>query len=69
LAQEPKQSQLSEKTDKSDRRRSSLDRESRRAIGKQLQSLYDEVLQAPIPERFEELLKRLDEPGGKGSGA
>ena len=30
-------------------------------IGRQLRTLYDEMLQQPIPERFFELLNQLDE--------
>jgi len=30
-------------------------------IGRQLRTLYDEMLQQPIPDRFFELLKQLDE--------
>jgi hypothetical protein len=32
-------------------------------IGKQLQAVYDEILQQPVPDRFKDLLKRLDESG------
>jgi hypothetical protein len=30
-------------------------------IGRQLRALYDEVVNQPVPERFMELLNRLDE--------
>jgi Anti-sigma factor NepR len=33
-------------------------------IGKQLRAYYDGLIE-PIPERFVELLRRLDEAGGK----
>ena len=50
------------------KRRTALDRESRKAIGKQLQSLYDQVVHEPIPDRFSDLLSRLDDAEGKASG-
>lgn len=31
------------------------------AIGKQLKRLYDEVAEEPVPDRFEDLLKQLEE--------
>ncbi len=34
-------------------------------IGKQLRAYYDGLIE-PIPERFVELLRRLDKTGGKG---
>ncbi len=33
-------------------------------IGRQLRSLYDSVVQQPVPERFLELLSKLDEKSG-----
>lgn len=33
-------------------------------IGKQLRTLYDSVLSEPIPEKFVELLSKLDEVPG-----
>lgn len=32
-----------------------------RAIGAKLRALYDEVAREPVPDRFVELLKQLDE--------
>jgi hypothetical protein len=32
-----------------------------RAIGARLRALYDEVAQEPVPDRFVELLRQLDE--------
>ncbi|MFM8701020.1 MAG: NepR family anti-sigma factor [Hyphomicrobiales bacterium] len=34
-------------------------------IGQELRAMYDEVLQQPIPDRFIELLKALDEKADK----
>mgnify|MGYP001806574961 CR=1 FL=1 len=33
-------------------------------IGRQLRSLYDSVVQQPVPDRFLELLSKLDEKSG-----
>jgi hypothetical protein len=30
-------------------------------IGKQLQAVYDEILQQPVPDRFKELLMKLND--------
>jgi hypothetical protein len=37
-----------------------------RAIGARLRALYDEVAQEPVPDRFVELLKQLDDKKPKG---
>jgi hypothetical protein len=34
-------------------------------IGRQLRALYDEVADQPVPDRFMELLNRLDEKSGE----
>jgi len=36
-----------------------------RAIGSRLRAFYDEVAREPVPERFVELLKRLDDEAKK----
>ena len=38
-----------------------LDREIQNQIGRQLRSLYVDVVQEGVPDRFAELLQRLDE--------
>jgi hypothetical protein len=35
-------------------------------IGKQLRSLYDEVIQEGVPDRFLAILKALDDPRSEG---
>lgn len=40
-----------------------LSREATIKIGQQLRAMYDEVVKEGVPDRFNELLKRLD--GGK----
>ncbi|MBN8919349.1 MAG: hypothetical protein J0H62_01275 [Rhizobiales bacterium] len=42
----------------------SLGREIQSKIGDQLRALYDDVVSQGVPDRFAELLKRLDEKGG-----
>lgn len=37
-------------------------------IGDRLKAYYDNVLTEPVPDRFLELLAKLDEPGGPQSG-
>lgn len=36
------------------------------AIGRQLRKLYDEVASEPVPDRFAELLRQLEQQDGKG---
>jgi hypothetical protein len=38
-----------------------LDRDAQARLGEQLRAMYDELLQQPVPNRFVELLKSLDE--------
>ncbi len=48
-----------------------LTREATIKIGQQLRAMYDEVVKEGVPDRFNDLLKRLDgqktESGGEGS--
>ena len=37
-----------------------LDRDVQARIGEQLRTMYDELLQQPVPNRFVDLLKALD---------
>jgi Anti-sigma factor NepR len=41
-----------------------LDREIQARIGDKLRSMYDELLEQPVPDRFKDLLDRLGQ-GGK----
>jgi hypothetical protein len=41
-----------------------LGREIQTKIGEQLRAMYDEVVEQGVPDRFADLLKRLDERGG-----
>ncbi len=41
------------------------DNSAERAIGNRLRAYYDEVAAEPVPDRFLDLLKRLDSGGSK----
>ena len=36
-------------------------------IGRQLRAVYDDVLQQPVPDRFRELMEKLDRASGDES--
>ena len=46
-----------------------LGRDVQAKIGNQLRALYDDIVQEGVPDRFVELLQRLDDKGEKGSGS
>jgi hypothetical protein len=46
-----------------------LDRQAQARIGEQLRSMYDDLLKQPVPDRFVELLKKLDDKGDGGTDA
>ena len=41
-----------------------LGTEAQSKIGEQLRALYDDVINQGVPDRFADLLKRLEEKGG-----
>jgi hypothetical protein len=43
-----------------------LDKETQSKIGQQLRAMYDDVVRQGVPDRFSDLLKRLEH--GEGSG-
>jgi hypothetical protein len=43
-------------------KKGSLDREVQAKIGQQLRSMYNDVLNEGVPDRFADLLSRLDKP-------
>ena len=45
-----------------------LDRDAQARLGEQLRAMYDELLQQPVPIRFIELLKTLDEAEKEKNG-
>jgi hypothetical protein len=54
-------------TEISEQQRSGLNREIQSKIGQQLRAMYDDVVQEGVPDRFADLLKRLDKPSDEGS--
>jgi hypothetical protein len=40
-------------------------RARQRAIGRELRRMYDDVAQEPVPDEFMDLLRQIDENGGK----
>jgi Anti-sigma factor NepR len=46
-----------------------LGRDVQAKIGNQLRALYDDIVQEGVPDRFVELLQRLDDKGEKGPGS
>ncbi len=46
-------------------KRGATDGSVERAIGSRLRAYYDEVAREPVPDRFVELLKRLDDEAKK----
>ncbi len=53
--------------DTAEQNRSGLNREIQSKIGQQLRAMYDDVVQEGVPDRFADLLKRLDKPAGEDS--
>jgi hypothetical protein len=53
----------------SSRSQGRLGRDVQAKIGNQLRAIYDDVVKEGVPDRFADLLKRLDEPDEKGSGS
>ena len=53
-------------TDATPRRsRAGLGRDIQTKIGLQLRAMYDDVVKEGVPDRFSELLRKLDERGDK----
>lgn len=46
-----------------------LNTEFNREIGHQLRAMYDDVVRQGVPDRFAELIKKLDAPGPTGDPA
>jgi hypothetical protein len=42
-----------------------LGREIQSKIGEQLRAMYDDVVDQGVPDRFADLLRRLDDKGGE----
>ncbi len=50
---------------KSDAKPAKLSREVQARLGQQLRSLYDDVVNQGVPDRFTELINRIDGDGNK----
>ena len=51
---------------KSERDKHKVLRARQRALGRELRRMYDDVAKEPVPEEFVELLRRIDQRGGRG---
>ncbi len=49
--------------------RGGLNDQTQKRIGHQLRALYDSVLQQPVPDRFRDLIARLDDMPGPNDPA
>lgn len=49
------------------RKQGGLNAEIQARIGHQLRAMYDDVVRQGVPDRFAELIRRLDEPGAQGA--
>jgi hypothetical protein len=45
-----------------------LDRSTQSRIGDQLRAMYDDLVHQPVPDRFRDLLARLEQDGKKEKG-
>jgi hypothetical protein len=43
-----------------------LSREVMAHLGRQLRTMYDDIIAEGLPERFAEMLRKLDEPSNEG---
>jgi Anti-sigma factor NepR len=59
------QSVVTQTTKKSAKGQPALGREIQAKIGQQLRAYYDTLIE-PAPQRFADLLRKLDRPGDKG---
>jgi hypothetical protein len=50
------------------RKQGGLNAEIQARIGHQLRAMYDDVVRQGVPDRFAELVRKLDEPGDQGGG-
>lgn len=55
------------KEENPNREKARATRARQRAIGRELRRMYDDIAQEPVPEEFLEILKKIDESGGKKS--
>ena len=48
------------------RKQGGLNAEIQSRIGHQLRAMYDDVVRQGVPDRFAELIRKMDEPGAGG---
>ncbi len=49
------------------RKQGGLNAEIQSRIGHQLRAMYDDVVRQGVPDRFAELIRKLDQPGAAGA--
>lgn len=54
------------RTRKQSAKAAKLSREVQARLGQQLRSMYDDVVNQGVPDRFSDLLNRIDDTGKKG---
>lgn len=54
------------RTRKPDAKPAKLTREVQARLGQQLRSMYDDVVNQGVPDRFADLINRIDSDGSKG---
>ena len=52
----------------SPRRQGGLNAEIQSRIGHQLRAMYDDVVRQGVPDRFADLIRKLDQPGAAQAG-
>ena len=50
------------------RKQGGLNAEIQSRIGHQLRAMYDDVVRQGVPDRFAELIRKLDQPGAQAGG-
>jgi len=50
------------------RKQGGLNAEIQARIGHQLRAMYDDVVRQGVPDRFADLIRKLDQPGAQGGG-
>ncbi|HKS19161.1 MAG TPA: NepR family anti-sigma factor [Bradyrhizobium sp.] len=50
------------------RKQGGLNAEIQSRIGHQLRAMYDDVVRQGVPDRFQELIRKLDQPGAQSGG-
>lgn len=67
VGQKPMESAHTNRGKKADGKSAKLSREVQARLGQQLRAMYDDVVNQGVPDRFTELLNRIDGNGNKDS--